>query len=41
MTHDTPHDTTDDLRWCENCQLNVEPTSGDTGPACPSCGTDF
>jgi predicted RNA-binding Zn-ribbon protein involved in translation (DUF1610 family) len=36
MTHNTPHDK--DLRWCEHCQLSVEPSPGDAGPECPSCG---
>ncbi|QSG06743.1 hypothetical protein HSR121_2422 [Halapricum desulfuricans] len=38
MTHDTPGDTGDDLRWCERCQLAVEPVEGDSGPECPACG---
>ena len=39
MTHDTPHETTDQLRWCENCRINVEaePIEGER-LECPSCG---
>ena len=40
MTHDTPHETTDQLRWCENCRMNVEPSEGER-PECPSCGGDL
>ncbi|MFC7115352.1 hypothetical protein ACFQH2_10905 [Natronoarchaeum sp. GCM10025703] len=41
MTHDTPHDTSEQLRWCENCRLNVVPSTSESGPECPSCGTDL
>jgi len=39
MTHDTPGG--DDVRrlWCANCQLDVEPSTGEAGPECPACGT--
>jgi predicted RNA-binding Zn-ribbon protein involved in translation (DUF1610 family) len=41
MTHDTPSDTADRYRWCANCQLEVEPSAGNSGPVCPSCGSEF
>ncbi|MFB6206083.1 MAG: hypothetical protein ABEJ05_06110 [Haloglomus sp.] len=41
MTHDTPDGPHDRLRWCGNCRLNVEPSMGDSGPECPSCGDDL
>lgn len=41
MTHDTPDGTDTVRRWCENCQISVEPATGDSGPECPSCGGDL
>ena len=41
MTHDTPGEDADDLRWCEHCQLSVEPVNGDSSPECPACGASL
>jgi predicted RNA-binding Zn-ribbon protein involved in translation (DUF1610 family) len=41
MTHDTPGENHDRLRWCEHCQIAVEPVAGDSGPECPACGGDL
>jgi predicted RNA-binding Zn-ribbon protein involved in translation (DUF1610 family) len=41
VTHNTPHDTADQRRWCANCELAVEPSVGDAGPECPACGDDL
>lgn len=41
MTYDTPHGNSEKRRWCENCQLSVEPTMADSGPECPACGGDL
>jgi hypothetical protein len=40
VNHDTPHETTDQLRWCDDCQMNVEPSEGER-LTCPSCGGDL
>jgi predicted RNA-binding Zn-ribbon protein involved in translation (DUF1610 family) len=40
MTHDTPGEE-GERRWCEHCQIAVEPEESDTGPACPACGRDL
>ena len=37
MTYDTPGETEGGQRWCEHCQLAVEPV-GDDEPTCPACG---
>jgi hypothetical protein len=41
MTHNTPHETDRDLRWCEHCQLSVGPSQNDGTPRCSACGADF
>jgi predicted RNA-binding Zn-ribbon protein involved in translation (DUF1610 family) len=38
VTHDTPGESSDDLRWCEQCELTVDPAVTDDGLACPACG---
>jgi Zn finger protein HypA/HybF involved in hydrogenase expression len=40
MTHDAPGESTD-RRWCEQCQLSVEPVASDDGLTCPACGADL
>lgn len=35
MTHDTPGET--HVRWCEHCELTVEPNETESGLECPSC----
>lgn len=43
MTHDTPGEADESRRWCEHCQLAVDPDpeSGDSGAQCPACGRDL
>ena len=40
MTHDTPGDKAE-RRWCDRCQLAVEPQSDAETPACPACGGEL
>jgi predicted RNA-binding Zn-ribbon protein involved in translation (DUF1610 family) len=39
MTHDTPHEQ--HVRWCEHCELTVEPVLTESGLECPSCGQEI
>jgi len=41
MTHDTPGETDEQRRWCEGCQLAVEPVEAESGPECPACGREL
>jgi predicted RNA-binding Zn-ribbon protein involved in translation (DUF1610 family) len=41
MTHDTPGESGEDRRWCEQCELSVEPVVAADRLACPSCGADL
>lgn len=41
MTHDTPGEDSDGRRWCDHCQISVDPVTGESGPECPSCGREL
>ncbi len=41
MTHDTPGDDEAERRWCDRCQLAVEPQPDAETPECPACGSEL